>query len=92
MRIPALHNCPRTARDALARRRLEALGWTASAIAVAGVLLNNARNPWCFVLWLAANTLTAYLHARARMYALFVRDLVFLALAVAGLVAWGGLT
>jgi nicotinamide riboside transporter PnuC len=69
-------------------RRLEVLGWTASLIAITGVWLNNGRSPWCFALWLVSNALTAFIHVRSRLWALTVRDLVFLALAVVGWWQW----
>ncbi len=66
----------------------EIVGWTATCIALAGVLLNNWRIRWCFAVWLASNSLSCLLHVHAGMWALSFRDLAFLALAVHGWMAW----
>jgi len=68
---------------------IEAIGWVVTAVAIAGVVLNNRRRRACFVLWMVSNALTAMLHVHAGLYALAVRDLIFLALAVQGWVLWG---
>ena len=67
---------------------LEILGWTATVISITGVVLNNYRSKWCFGLWLVSNALCFVIHYRKRMVALTVRDLVFLGLAIHGLVMW----
>lgn len=67
-------------------KRLEILGTIAPVIAVAGVLANNYRLRACFVAWLLSNGLTAYLHLRQRMWSLLMRDVIFLGLAVQGLI------
>ncbi len=69
-------------------KRLEILGTIATVIAVAGVVANNYRLTVCFVAWLFSNGLTAYLHLRKRMWSLMVRDLIFVGLAVHGLILW----
>lgn len=69
-------------------KRLEILGTIATAVAVLGVLANNARMIWCFPCWVASNTMTLYLHARGGMWSLAVRDAIFLLLAVAGWWQW----
>lgn len=66
----------------------QVLGWLATAIAIGGVVLNNHRMIGCFGLWIVSNALTGWMHVRARMWALAVRDAVFLVLAVHGLIAW----
>jgi len=66
----------------------ELLGGLATAIAVAGVLLNNARVIWCFPVWMASNGLTLVLHVRRRMWTLAARDAIFLGLAAAGWWMW----
>jgi nicotinamide riboside transporter PnuC len=68
--------------------RLEILGWIATIIAVAGVVLNNRQSAWCFGFWLVSNSLTAVIHLRSRLWALTARDLIFLALAVHGWWCW----
>lgn len=66
------------------------LGWLATVLSVAGVVLNNCRLWPCFLLWMVSNAISAMLHARrdTRIWSLFVRDLVFLALSVVGLWQW----
>lgn len=64
------------------------IGWLATAIAVTGVVLNNQQIIACFGFWIVSNALTAGLHVRARMWALATRDVVFLILAIWGLIAW----
>ena len=66
----------------------ELLGGLATAIAVAGVLLNNARVIWCFPVWMLSNSMTLYLHLRGSMSSLALRDAIFLALAVSGWWQW----
>jgi nicotinamide riboside transporter PnuC len=66
----------------------EVLGLAVTAIAVAGVLLNNRLDRRCFALWLVSNGLSAGLHVQAAMWALAGRDVIFIALAVAGWQAW----
>lgn len=68
--------------------RLEYIGGAATVLAVAGVVLNNYRLWPCFVLWLASNAATLYVHAKARIWSLAVRDAIFLGLAVHGLYQW----
>jgi len=67
----------------------EVIGWIVTVVAVGGVLLNNRRVRWCFVLWMASNAASAALHLSAGMTALTVRDVIFLLLAVQGWVLWG---
>ncbi len=70
---------------------LAACGWTATVIAVAGVMLNNARRRECFILWIGSNSLTAAVHLSTDpvVAGLIARDVIFLALAVAGWIQWG---
>lgn len=70
------------------RRAIEAVGRMATVMAVAGVLLNNAMLWPCFLLWIASNTLSAWIHYRLGPRSLMVRDLIFLALACVGLWQW----
>ncbi len=67
---------------------VEAAGWAVTIIAVGGVILNNRRRRGCFYLWLASDAISAVIHASAGMVALTVRDLLFLVLAVHGLILW----
>jgi len=68
---------------------LETIGTIATVLAITGVLANNRRLRWCFVVWMVSNSLTAGIHAYAGIWSLFVRDVVFLILAVEGWKKWG---
>ena len=68
---------------------IELASLLATGIAVAGVVLNNARRRECFLLWLCSNAITLAIHLHAALWGLALRDAVFLALAVAGWRAWG---
>ncbi len=71
----------------------EILGAIVVVLAVTGVILNNRKLISCFYFWTVTNSICAYLHWTAGMYALTVRDLVFLILAFEGWYRWrsGGL-
>jgi nicotinamide riboside transporter PnuC len=69
-------------------RLCNSLGWVAMVLAVCGVLLNNARLWPCFVLWIASNGISAYIHHWQGPRSLMIRDLIFLALAIVGLWQW----
>jgi len=66
------------------------LEWFTTALAITGVILNNARVRECFLLWMVSNLATLIIHYRAKLWGLAVRDLVFLVLAIAGWFMWGG--
>jgi len=69
---------------------IECVGIIITIIAVAGVLLNNARRRACFLLWLASNAMSAGVHLWSGVYSLAGRDAIFFALAIAGWYKWGG--
>jgi len=68
---------------------VESISLVATAIAVAGVWLNNSRLKACFVLWGVSNSLSMGLHLHAGLWSLAGRDCIFLVLAVHGWRAWG---
>jgi len=68
---------------------LETIGTIATVLAITGVLANNRRLRWCFIVWMVSNSLTAGIHAYAGIWSLFVRDAIFLILAVEGWKKWG---
>lgn len=68
---------------------LEAIGWLATVIALAGVWMNNRRRRACFILWLVSNALTFGIHSCVAMWAMAVRDLAFFVLAIHGWRLWG---
>ena len=67
---------------------LELLGILATILAVCGVMRNNHRRMDCFYLWMASNAMTVAIHAQAGIWSLFGRDVLFLILAVQGLLLW----
>ena len=67
---------------------IEIIGIAATILAVVGVLANNRRLRWCFLVWMISNTLSGIIHAYAGIWSLFVRDMMFLVLAVEGWKKW----
>ena len=68
---------------------IETIGTITTIFAVAGVILNNRRIRWCFILWLVSNGLSLLIHVQAGIWSLVVRDGIFLILAVEGWIKWG---
>ena len=68
---------------------IEVIGTVATILAVTGVVANNRRLRWCFLLWMASNSLTLAIHAHAAIWSLAARDLIFLILAIEGWIMWG---
>lgn len=66
----------------------EAIGWAATVVAIVGVVANNKRLRWCFLVWMVSNAISAGLHLAAGMWALTVRDAAFFVLAIYGWHAW----
>ena len=58
-------------------------------MAVVGVILNNRRLRFCFILWIISNALSAAIHAEMYVWSLFVRDIIFFVLAIEGWIKWG---
>lgn len=67
---------------------IETLGKIVTILAVTGVILNNRKMKGCFCLWIFSNSLCAYIHWGAGLNSLFVRDIIFLCLAVEGWYKW----
>lgn len=68
---------------------IELMGTLATILAVTGVLANNRRLRWCFILWIVSNGLSAGIHADAGIWSLFGRDVIFFVLAIEGWIIWG---
>ena len=66
----------------------EIVGYIAGAVAIAGVVLNNRKLRACFLLWMASNAMSMWLHVVASMWSLSIRDGIFLMLAVEGWYRW----
>lgn len=67
---------------------LEILGTIGTVIAIAGVVLNNFKSRWCFVVWLVSNSLALVVHLMVGPWSFVARDLIFIALAVHGWFVW----
>lgn len=68
---------------------VETLGAVATTLAVAGVILNNHRLRFCFVLWIVSNAMSLAIHLDAGIWSLAARDGAFWLLAIHGLWRWG---
>ena len=67
---------------------IEIIGVVSGVLAVVGVILNNRKYRWCFLLWMASNILSCVIHLSLGPWSLVVRDMVFLCLAVEGWFLW----
>lgn len=67
---------------------IEIISIVATALAVTGVILNNRKSIYCFIFWLCSNALSAGIHIHAGLYGLTIRDLIFMVLAVEGIILW----
>ena len=71
-------------------KKVEWFGAAAGVLAIVGVLLNNHRLTECFYFWIVSNAICTGIHVRAKLWSMAVKDLIFLVLAVDGLIRWGG--
>jgi nicotinamide riboside transporter PnuC len=67
---------------------IEIIGTITTILAVSGVILNNRRRIECFYLWTASNVLSAVIHYMTDTRSLMIRDLIFLLLAIEGIILW----
>jgi nicotinamide riboside transporter PnuC len=67
---------------------IELLSTAALVLAVSGVVMNNHRIIYCFYLWFVSNAISAGIHFSEGLVMLGVRDVVFFALAIQGLIIW----
>ena len=68
--------------------RTNIFGLVASILAVGGVVLNNNRIIECFWLWIASNIICSVIHVRAGLWTMAGRDVIFIILAIDGLIRW----
>jgi nicotinamide riboside transporter PnuC len=66
----------------------EIIGLVATGLAVGGVVLNNRKMISCFALWIISNAISAGLHANVGLWSLFLRDGIFIILAIEGWHRW----
>lgn len=67
----------------------EIVGVFATVLAVVGVITNNRRLRWCFLLWMVSNALSGGIHVHAGIWSFVVRDAIFFVLAIEGWFKWG---
>ncbi len=67
---------------------IELLGLIAMIFAVVGTVANNRRLRWCFLCYIVSNSLTAFIHWDASIWSLWLRDMIFIGLAIEGLFLW----
>jgi nicotinamide riboside transporter PnuC len=67
---------------------IEIFGWSATAVALMGVWMNNKRRRACFALWLVSNAMTFVIHAVMGMWPLAARDGAFFVMAIHGWWLW----
>ena len=67
---------------------IELIGSIATVIAIIGVIANNRKLRWCFLLWMISNAMSLIIHFDAGIWSLVARDAVFLVLAVEGYCKW----
>jgi hypothetical protein len=60
-----------------------------SVLAVVGVVANNHRLRWCFLVWMVSNSIAFIIHGILGPLPYAGRDFVFLYLAVHGWITWG---
>ena len=71
---------------------IEIIGIVSTVLAVTGVIANNRRLRWCFIVWLLSNSISLVIHADAAIWSLVARDAIFIILAVEGWFKWGKAT
>jgi nicotinamide riboside transporter PnuC len=67
---------------------IEIFGIISTTLAIIGVLANNRRLRWCFLVWMVSNSLSLVIHAQTAIWSLLARDAVFLVLAIEGWIKW----
>ena len=68
--------------------RTELFSLVAMVLAVVGVILNNNQLTSCFWVWMASNTMCAVIHLRSKLWTMAIRDVIFIGLAIHGLIMW----
>ena len=68
---------------------IEILSAISAGLAIIGVVANNRRLRWCFLVWIISNATAAFIHIASGLWSLAARDIVFLILAIEGYYRWG---
>lgn len=58
--------------------------WIATAICIAGTVVNIWRSNWCFLLWIVGEVMWAAFDIRQELYSRFALDALGLGLAILG--------
>jgi nicotinamide riboside transporter PnuC len=64
------------------------ISWLITGLALCGTILNIYKNRCCFFVWLVTNSFFCLLDLHARLYSQAFLFLVYIGLAVWGLVKW----
>ena len=67
---------------------IELIGWAAAMLAILGVVANNRKESICFKIFIISNLLSAIVHFHLHCRSLFLRDIIFVILAVEGFILW----
>lgn len=67
---------------------LQVASWFMFALSIAGALLNNRKNRWCFVVWGVANVGWIIINSVLMQPAMMALFTVFIILNLAGWLAW----
>jgi len=67
---------------------MELLVWFSTLLIFIGLLLNNLQNRKCFLFWIIANSIRFLIHLKIGQQAFAAGDMVFLLLAIHGLISW----
>ncbi len=67
---------------------MEWFGAVATVLAIIGVMGNNRRLSWCFLVWMVSNAICAVIHIDAGIWSLAGRDIAFFVLAIDGWIKW----
>jgi len=68
---------------------IEILSAISAVLAIVGVVANNRRLRWCFLVWIISNATAAFIHIASGLWSLAARDIVFIMLAIEGYYRWG---
>lgn len=67
---------------------IEVIGIIVTVLSVTGVVLNNRKRIGCFAVWIISNALSMIIHIHTATWSLAARDLIFIALAIEGILLW----
>ena len=68
---------------------MEIIGAITMILAVTGVILNNRKLRFCFVMWMLSNFFSGIIHIYTGVISMVIRDFIFFVLAIEGWFKWG---